>query len=634
MKPGPDSSRAVALPRTRGGVAAQACDIVDLGAFKVAGIIKNRPSWLEDCRKQVIIASFTSDRGGLVELVHTQMYALTTSVAAQDFWTLRYTCLLDNGNVVVCEASLAGGQGMPEVPSLPGFIRAEMLPSGVLIRPCEQGGSIVMVVDDLNFLQGSLSEGLRWLYETSTILAWRVTYKVLCHLRGLASKETSSVQGFSHRLVRGFNDAVNCFHDDGWVTIVDDGPNTVSVHINPTHSFKQFGVKEEGVAAKGGLICAKASLPLHNVPSSLIMHLLKEHWTTWTDTDGDISSIDLLRTNDSVPKRKFSTVKVFEPVSGLNEVLEVVRLHRLQESRTDNAYQADSFMLKLCSGMKDTTASTHDQLIFAHIDASVPEDAPLLPSGFRVTHLDACTESLTSSQTLDLASSLEDRSATYRMQSHLLSDCNSALTIAFQYMYEVQSRDVVALKAQQNMQAILDFLQQATVSLRPPPSLPVAGSQCGMEALLLVQKLTDSYRIHFGQELFPCSDGSPEGLFKIFWNFQPAIFCCAWKPLPEFIFANNSALEMLQTSWSALKGMSLERMFNDGCRKTDYSQPPPFLKKEGFAHLPAGVCLTSTGCPVSYERATGWKVIMGGDQIVQISAFLFFNWSMRSTPEF
>nr|AWD38907.1 class III homeodomain-leucine zipper protein [Cyrtomium guizhouense] len=637
MKPGPDSIGAVALPRTRGGVAAQACDLVDLGAFKVADIIKNRISWLEDCRKQVVIAAFTAERGGLVEIIHTQMYAPTMSAAARDFWTLRYTCLLENENLVVCEASLAGGQGMPEVPSLPGFIRAEMLPSGVLIRPCEQGGSVVMVLDDMNFLPGGLSEGLCPLYETSIILAWRVTYKVLCHLRGLAGESTeaglasnqvSSVQGFRHRLVRGFNDAINCFPDDGWVALVNDGPSTVSVHINPSYNFKQFGVKEERTASKGGLICAKASLPLHKVSSSLVMHLLREHWTTWADVDGDASPIDLSRASvhDNVPKQKFSTVKVFQPVSGQNEALEVVRLQKLQEPGTDITYQADSFLLQLCSGMKDTTASTHAHLIFAHIDASVPDDAPLVPSGFRVMHLDTSTENLISSQTLDLASSLEDRSATFRMQNHL-NEFSSALTIAFQYTYEIQSRDAVALKAQRNVQAIFDFLQQAMVSLRPPPSLPVAGSQCRMEMLLLVQNLTDSYRIHTGQELLPCADGSAEGLFQLFWNFQPAVVCCAWKPLPEFIFANNSAVEMFETSLPALREMSLERMFNDGCRKTDYSQPPSFLK-EGFAHLPAGVCLTSSGRHVSYEHATGWKVITV-DQSVQIAAFLFVNWCVR-----
>ena len=45
------------------------------------------------------------------------------------------------------------GQGMQEMPNSLGFVRAEMLASGVLIRPCEQGGgSVVMAIDDMNFM--------------------------------------------------------------------------------------------------------------------------------------------------------------------------------------------------------------------------------------------------------------------------------------------------------------------------------------------------------------------------------------------------------------------------------------------------------------------------------------------------
>ena len=55
--------------------------------------------------------------------------------------------------IQVCEGSLAVGQGMQEMPNSLGFVRAEMLASGVLIRPCEQGGgSVVMAIDDMNFV--------------------------------------------------------------------------------------------------------------------------------------------------------------------------------------------------------------------------------------------------------------------------------------------------------------------------------------------------------------------------------------------------------------------------------------------------------------------------------------------------
>ncbi|MCO5560392.1 hypothetical protein L7F22_014007 [Adiantum nelumboides] len=635
MKPGPDSIGAMVLPSSGGHVAAQACGFVELGVFKVADIIKNRRSWSHDCRKQDIIASFPADRGGLVELVHTQMYAPSTLVSPRDFWTLRYTCLLENESLVVCEGSLAAGQGAHEIQTLPAFVRAEMLSSGFLIRPCEQGGSMVMVVDDINFSPGNISENLRPLYDTSTLLAWRMSHKVLSHLRGLpkekgetgfVSTSSSSLQGFSHRLVRGFNDAVNCFPDDGWVSLLNNGPcSSVTVHIKPSPPCIDFGTNETGAAARGGTICVKASLLLHNLSPAILMSFLRERWMAWADLDMDLS---LFKENalDSMLKRKFSSVKVFQPSSEQNEVLEVVRLQKPQSLKAEDVSDLESFMLQLSSSMEDASASAYAQLLFAPIDASVPDDSPLLPSGFRVMHLDASPERIASSQTLDLASSLEDQPTPSRIQGQSPYEVGSALTIVFQYVYKAESRDVVTLKAQQNVQALVDLLQQAAVSLQPHPSPLISSSQFGTEAVLLVQQLGESYRLHMGQELLSCTDGSSEGLFKAFWNLQHAVVCCAWKPLPEFIFANHAALEMLECSLFALREMSLERMFNDGCRKTDYSQPPPFLQKEGYARLPPGVCLTSTGRPVSFERATGWKVITA-DPNVRIAAFMFCNWS-------
>jgi hypothetical protein len=54
-------------------------------------------------------------------------------------------------NLQICERSLAAGQGIQEIPIMQGFLRAEMFTSGFLIRPYEQGGSMVMVIDDLSF---------------------------------------------------------------------------------------------------------------------------------------------------------------------------------------------------------------------------------------------------------------------------------------------------------------------------------------------------------------------------------------------------------------------------------------------------------------------------------------------------
>lgn len=50
----------------------------------------------------------------------------------------------------VCERSLSGSGAGPSAAAAAQFVRAEMLPSGYLIRPCEGGGSIIHIVDHLN----------------------------------------------------------------------------------------------------------------------------------------------------------------------------------------------------------------------------------------------------------------------------------------------------------------------------------------------------------------------------------------------------------------------------------------------------------------------------------------------------
>lgn len=45
---------------------------------------------------------------------------------------------------------MSGSGGGPNAASAQQFVRAEMLPSGYLVRPCEGGGSIVHIVDHLD----------------------------------------------------------------------------------------------------------------------------------------------------------------------------------------------------------------------------------------------------------------------------------------------------------------------------------------------------------------------------------------------------------------------------------------------------------------------------------------------------
>jgi|APAra0007618407_1042631.scaffolds.fasta_scaffold04542_4 hypothetical protein len=106
----------------------------------------------------------------------------------------------------VCERSLTSATGGPTGPPSSNFVRAEMKPSGFLIRPCDGGGSILHIVDHVDLdvsdnsnrfitLQFSLynmimtlffrfckawsvPEVMRPLYESSKILAQKMTVAV------------------------------------------------------------------------------------------------------------------------------------------------------------------------------------------------------------------------------------------------------------------------------------------------------------------------------------------------------------------------------------------------------------------------------------------------------------------------
>jgi homeobox-leucine zipper protein len=101
MKPGPDSIGIVAISRNCSGIAARACGLVSLEPMKVAEILKDRPSWLRDCRSVDTLSVIPAGNGGTIELIYTQMYAPTTLAAARDFWTLRYSTCLEDGSYVV-----------------------------------------------------------------------------------------------------------------------------------------------------------------------------------------------------------------------------------------------------------------------------------------------------------------------------------------------------------------------------------------------------------------------------------------------------------------------------------------------------------------------------------------------------
>ncbi|XBH89423.1 hypothetical protein VPH35_081327 [Triticum aestivum] len=654
MKPGPDSIGIIAVSHNCIGVAARACGLVSLEPTKVAEILKDRPSWYRDCRCVDILHVFPTGNGGTIELIYMQTYAPTTLAAPRDFWTLRYTCGLDDGSLVICERSLTQSTGGPSGPNTPGFIRAEVLPSGYLIRPCEGGGSMIHIVDHVDLDAWSVPEVLRPLYESPKIVAQKMTIAALRHIRQIAHESSGEIpygagrqpavlRTFSQRLSRGFNDAVSGFPDDGWSLLTSDGAEDITItvnsspnklvgsHISPSPLFSAIG---------GGILCAKASMLVQDVPPALLVRFLREHRSEWADPGVDAYSAASLRASPyAVPGLRaggFMENQVILPLAHTlehEEFLEVLRLEGHGFSHDEVLLARDMYLLQLCSGVDENASGACAQLVFAPIDESFADDAPLLPSGFRVIPLDTKTDVPSATRTLDLASALEVGSGgALRGSGDSPGGCStrSVLTIAFQFSFENHLRESVAAMARQYVRAVMASVQRVAMAIAPsrlgsqiqlkhPPGSP--------EALTLASWIGRSYRAHTGEEIRWSDTEEADSPLKLLWNHSDAILCCSLKPAPMFTFGNNAALDMLETTLVNLQDISLEVILDDEGRKAlcaEFSK----VMQQGFAYLPGGVCKSSMGRQASYEQAVAWKVV--GDDVAgapHCLAFMFVNWT-------
>ncbi|XP_074576391.1 homeobox-leucine zipper protein HOX9-like [Curcuma longa] len=645
MKPGPDSVGIVAISHSSCGVAARACGLVNLEAGKIAEIFKDKPSWFHDCRNHEVFTMFPTGNGGTIELVYMQMYAPTTLAPARDLWTLRYTTTLEDGSLVICEKSLSGGG--PISTTSHQFVRAVMLPSGCLIRPCEGGGSIVHIVDHLDLEASSVPEVLRPLYESSNVVAQKMTVTALRHVKQIAQEVTGDVayalgrepailRSFSQRLHRGFNDAINGFNDDGWSLIETDGMDVV-VATNTAKKFDNHAIPANAFVLTGGVLCAKASMLLQSVPPALLVRFLREHRSEWADYNLDAYSAASLKTGIcSFPgwrPTKFSGSQTIMPLAHTienEESLEVVRLEG--EALTHGAILSGNIhLLQICYGIDDNSLGTCFQLVFAPIDKHFPDDVPLLASGFSVMPLDTKTNGIPSTHTLDLASSLGASSGNQSAGDHKSTDYHnsrSILTIAFQFPYEAHLQDSIAATARQYVRSIVLSVQRVSMALtqvRPGHNIGNKQLPGSPDAVTLAHWICRSYNHHLGMDLLRNDGGNEESLLKTLWHHQDAILCCSFEMQPVFTFANQAGLDMLETSLVALQDITLDKIFDEAGQKQLHSGLVK-LMEQGYMYLPAGVCRSGMGRHVSFEQAIAWKVVRE-DNIAHCVALCFVNWS-------
>ncbi|XP_057958108.1 homeobox-leucine zipper protein ATHB-8 [Malania oleifera] len=651
MKPGPDSIGIVAISHGCPGVAARACGLVGLEPTRAAEILKDRPSWYRDCRTVDVLNVLSTGNGGTIELLYMQLYAPTTLAPARDFWLLRYTSVLEDGSLVVCERSLNNTQNGPSMPPVQHFVRADMLPSGYLIRPCEGGGSIIHIVDHMDLEPWSVPEVLRPLYESSTLLSQKTTMAALRHLRQISQevsqptatswgRRPAALRALGQRLSKGFNEAVNGFTDEGWSMMETDGIDDVTLLVNSSPA-KVMGVNfsyPNGFPSmSSAVLCAKASMLLQNVPPAILLRFLREHRLEWADSSIDAYSAAAVKAGPCAlpgPRTGGFGGQVILPLAQTiehEEFMEVVKLENIGHYQEDMFMPADIFLLQLCNGVDENAIGACAELIFAPIDASFSDEAPLLPSGFRIIPLDSKADGSSPNRTLDLASALEVGSAVNKASGDHAAhrgSVKSVMTIAFQFAFEIHLQENVASMARQYVRSIISSVQRVALALspspfgsqpsfRPPPGTP--------EAHTLARWICQSYRCYLGMELVKPSGEGSDSILKTLWHHSDAVMCCSLKALPVFTFANQAGLDMLETTLVALQDIALEKIFDDNGKKTLCSEFPQILQ-QGFACLQGGICLSSMGRPVSYERAVAWKVLNEEDNPHCI-CFMFINWS-------
>ncbi|RYR34302.1 hypothetical protein Ahy_A10g049092 [Arachis hypogaea] len=161
-------------------------------------------------------------------------------------------------------------------------------------------------------------------------------------------------------------------------------------------------------------------------------------------------------------------------------------------------------------------------------------------------------DSVTASQTLDLTSGFEVGPTTNGACDAV--SCHSArsvLTIAFQFPFDSNLQDNVAVMACQYIRSVISSVQRVTMAISPSGINPTVSSKLSSgspEDLTLANWICC--------KLLRSDSLIGESVLKHLWHHQDAILCCSLKSVPAFIFANQAGLDMLETTLVALQDIT------------------------------------------------------------------------------
>ncbi|GER43234.1 homeobox leucine-zipper protein [Striga asiatica] len=595
----------VYIPSTCVGVAARARASINFDHFQASSIIiflaacyfsymhrtlemlKDRPSWSRFCRGMDVIAKHHTNEG-TIELIYTKYYAPTTMALARDFWTLRYTSILDDGSLVVCEKSISGSDAGVNSPSALEFVRGRMLASGFMICP-GQGGSTIHIVEHYDMEASSVPLVVRPLYESSEFLGKKTIVPALLYIEHMASEMSGIPRPYCHenpvllrwlclKLSRGFNDAVNCFSEDGWTLM---GASSSDDVIMSTKRATNLGV----YANCDSILCLKASLLLQNVYPVSLVKLLTECRSAWMGFNFNEHMVASRPALYAFPGHDIYRVSEFSSLLGQinneDEALEIIRLDCADRQR--NYYSVDFNHLQMNNGMADNGFGACSELIFAPIDLTTPNDAPYLSCGFRIILLGSDTES--SSSPL------------------------SMLILAFQFPYETQHLDEIAVVAKLYVKYVISCVKiisgEVAYSGFCPNVNPAEASSTIVSRETIYANLANvirqSYRSSLGVDMVGLNPGTPNLLFDQIHRHRYAILCFSAMSRTVCEYANRTALNVLQMTPGNLQILTVDSLF---CG-SDFSLTTVFqnIMLQGYVFLPPGRFMSTMTRTVFYEQA-------------------------------
>ncbi|XP_042011431.1 homeobox-leucine zipper protein HOX9-like isoform X1 [Salvia splendens] len=624
---GPVSASIVYISSSCIGVAVRAYVTVPLEPFKIIEIYKDRTSWSRHCRSMNVFARRTVNNGGTIELIHTQYYAPTMVACARDFWTIRYTSLLDDGCFVICEKSVSTSDAAPSSPAALEFVRGKLLASGCMIRPSE-GGSTIYLVEHLDLEASSVPEVVRPLYESSEIVAKKTIISVLTHIQNVVNEnngtqtldpyeEPTFRRSFSHRLSRGFNEAVNCFSEDGWAIMNPDVSDDLIMSIKRKQTFGDSGNCDS-------ILCVKSSLLLQNVFPASMLRLLKERRSSWMNFNFTCHPVAFSKAAGfALPglgtHNLSETTVLLGQTNHEDEVLEIVRFDNILDRQQHNSSSGDLYHLQISNGMEDNGFGTCSELIFAPIDRNIPNESVLLASGFRVYSMGTSSHSnLASNESINNPLTMVIIAFQFPFQSHLVGDVEA---MARGYL-----RHIVSSVKEMSLEAMLLGATPApeTNSIAANPAMEYNDTPELDFTVNLANLMCQSYRLSLGVDMLGLNPHSTDSLLEQMHNHPCAILCFSLGSVPVCIYTNPAGFTMIETTPNNLQVLSLDRVLGSSNNLYLYSVLPT-IQQQGYVILPPGNTLSMMNRIVLYGKAVVWQVL-GADGSVNGLGLAFMDW--------